>query len=42
MLNVPPTSSQWFLIPQGTGILSVILHQLHYQFRGLDVISQIL
>jgi len=32
---------QWFLIPQGTGILSVILHQLHYQFHGLAIISQI-
>jgi hypothetical protein len=28
-------ASQWFLIPQGTGIISVILHQLHYQFYGL-------
>lgn len=35
-------SSQWFLIPQGTGILAVILHQLHYQFHGLRIISQIL
>ncbi|KAK5139685.1 Plasma membrane sulfite pump involved in sulfite metabolism [Rachicladosporium monterosium] len=34
-------SSQWFLIPQGTGILAVILHNLHYQFRGLNHISQI-
>ncbi|KAK0888113.1 Plasma membrane sulfite pump involved in sulfite metabolism [Friedmanniomyces endolithicus] len=34
-------SSQWFLIPQGTGILAVILHNLHYQFHGLDHISQI-
>ena len=35
-------SSQWFLLPQGTGILSIILHQLDYQFRGLAIISQIL
>ncbi|KAJ9481799.1 hypothetical protein VN97_g11662 [Penicillium thymicola] len=34
-------SSQWFLIPQGTGIIAVILHQLNYQFRGLDIISVI-
>lgn len=34
-------SSQWFLIPQGTGIISVILHQLRYQFDGLSVISKI-
>lgn len=34
-------SSQWFLIPQGTGIIAVILHQLDYQFRGIDVISYI-
>lgn len=33
-------SSQWFLIPQGTGAIAVILHQLPYQFRGLAIISQ--
>lgn len=32
-------SSQWFLVPQGMGILAVILHQLPYQFRGLGIIS---
>lgn len=32
-------SSQWFLIPQGTGIIAVILHQLDYQFTGLPIIS---
>ncbi|KAH7118491.1 voltage-dependent anion channel [Dactylonectria macrodidyma] len=32
-------TTQWFLIPQGTGILSVILHQLDYQFDGLQTIS---
>lgn len=35
-------TSQWFLIPQGTGILTVILHQLHYRFHGLTIISQCL
>ncbi|EPS32720.1 hypothetical protein PDE_07680 [Penicillium oxalicum 114-2] len=35
-------SSQWFLIPQGTGVIAVILHQLDYQFRGLQVISVII
>lgn len=34
-------SSQWFLIPQGTGITAVILHQLNYQFDGLHIISYI-
>lgn len=34
-------TSQWFLIPQGTGIIAVILHQLDYQFTGLHVISYI-
>ncbi|KAK4159955.1 putative malic acid transport protein [Cladorrhinum sp. PSN259] len=34
-------TSQWFLIPQGTGIIAVILHQLDYQFPGLPVISYI-
>lgn len=33
-------SSQWFLIPQGTGAIAIILHQLAYQFRGLAIISQ--
>ncbi|KAK0751295.1 hypothetical protein B0T18DRAFT_485921 [Schizothecium vesticola] len=31
-----------FLVPQGTGILAVILHELDYQFNGLHVISYIL
>ncbi|EEP77843.1 predicted protein [Uncinocarpus reesii 1704] len=35
-------SSQWFLVPQGMGILAVILHQLPYQFRGLGVISKVI
>ncbi|KAI9880621.1 MAG: hypothetical protein M1830_001972 [Pleopsidium flavum] len=34
-------SSQWFLVPQGTGIIAVILHQLDYQFRGLHIIADI-
>ncbi|KAE8146584.1 voltage-dependent anion channel [Aspergillus avenaceus] len=34
-------SSQWFLIPQGSGILAIILHQLDYQFRGLEIISEV-
>ncbi|EHA21021.1 hypothetical protein ASPNIDRAFT_45733 [Aspergillus niger ATCC 1015] len=34
-------SSQWFLLPQGTGVLAVILHQLDYQFKGLRIISVI-
>jgi tellurite resistance protein TehA-like permease len=35
-------SSQWFLIPQGTGIVAIILRQLKYQFHGLETISEIL
>lgn len=34
-------TSRWFLVPQGTGITAVILHQLDYQFKGLHVISYI-
>lgn len=34
-------STQWFLVPQGTGIIAVILHRLDYQFRGLQIISYI-
>src|SRR5436190_21219948 len=34
-------TSQWFLIPQGTGIIAVILHQVDYQFDGLHIISYI-
>lgn len=32
-------SSQWFLIPQGTGIIAVILNRSNYQFNGLKIIS---
>lgn len=34
-------SSQWFLVPQGTGIIALILHQLDYQFKGLHTIAEI-
>ena len=34
-------TSQWFLVPQGTGIIAVVLHQLDYQFHGLNIISYI-
>ncbi|KAF7183746.1 hypothetical protein CNMCM7691_004096 [Aspergillus felis] len=34
-------SPQWFLIPQGTGIISVILHQLHYHFGALRILAKI-
>jgi tellurite resistance protein TehA-like permease len=32
-------TSQWLLIPQGTGIIAVILHDLGFQFDGLGVIA---
>jgi len=32
-------STTWFLVPQGTGIIGVILLRLDYQFHGLAVIS---
>lgn len=35
-------SSQWFLVPQGLGIIAVILHQLYYRFDGLAVISLVI
>lgn len=34
-------TTQWFLLPQGSGIIAVILHQLDYQFDGLIIISEI-
>lgn len=34
-------SSQWFLIPQGTGIIAVILRALDYQFNGLHTLAMI-
>lgn len=35
-------STQWFLVPQGTGIIALILHQLDYQFSGIEVISVVI
>ncbi|EYE95214.1 putative malic acid transport protein [Aspergillus ruber CBS 135680] len=35
-------STQWFLVPQGTGIIALILHQLNYQFSGIEVISVVI
>ncbi|EJT81146.1 malic acid transporter [Gaeumannomyces tritici R3-111a-1] len=34
-------SSQWFLVPQGTGITSIVLFSLESRFDGLDVISYV-
>jgi tellurite resistance protein TehA-like permease len=34
-------SSNWFLIPQGMGLICVLLHQLDYQFKGLMTIAKI-
>ncbi|OHE99902.1 hypothetical protein CORC01_04803 [Colletotrichum orchidophilum] len=34
-------SSQWFLIPQGTGITATVLHQLDYRFHGLTEIAYV-
>ncbi|KAJ5681983.1 C4-dicarboxylate transporter/malic acid transport protein [Penicillium maclennaniae] len=34
-------SSNWFLIPQGTGIICILLHRLDYQFNGLRTIAKI-
>lgn len=34
-------SSRWFLIPQGSGIIALILHQLDYQFPGLHILAKI-
>ncbi|KAF3189560.1 hypothetical protein TWF788_010635 [Orbilia oligospora] len=35
-------SSQWFLVSQGTGVLSLVLRNLNHQFKGLGVISIII
>lgn len=32
-------SSQWFLIPQGTGIMAVLFFQIDYRFRGLVTLA---
>ncbi|KAK5657562.1 hypothetical protein OQA88_3135 [Cercophora sp. LCS_1] len=34
-------TTQWFLVPQGTGIVALVLHQLDYQFAGLRTISYV-
>ena len=31
----------WFSVNMGTGIVSILLHELPYQFRGLGIISNI-
>ncbi|PWN46567.1 hypothetical protein IE53DRAFT_391258 [Violaceomyces palustris] len=36
------TTPSWFAVTMGTGITSILLHQLPYQFHGLDVISNII
>lgn len=33
--------SQWFLIPQGTGIVGLILYRFDYQFNGLHTLAKI-
>lgn len=39
VLNFTPS---WFSVNMGTGITSILLHQLPYQFKGLDIISNII
>ncbi|OQE47359.1 hypothetical protein PENCOP_c001G05558 [Penicillium coprophilum] len=34
-------SSLWFIVPQGTGIIAVILYRLRYQFNGLKTLATI-
>ncbi|KAL4967593.1 putative malic acid transport protein [Aspergillus stella-maris] len=41
LLAVYNFSSAWFLVPQGTSIVAVILHQLHYQFGALPILAKI-
>lgn len=36
---IEDTTTRLFLIAQSTGILAVVLHQLDWQFRGLDIIA---
>lgn len=38
-LNFTPS---WFSVNMGTGISSILLHQLPYQFQGLGIISNVL
>ncbi|KAJ5960125.1 C4-dicarboxylate transporter/malic acid transport protein [Penicillium vulpinum] len=33
--------SLWFIVPQGTGIIAVILYRLNYQFNGLKTLATI-
>ncbi|KAJ5633624.1 C4-dicarboxylate transporter/malic acid transport protein [Penicillium herquei] len=35
-------TSQWLLIPQGTGIVCLVLNRLDYQFNGLKTIAQVI
>lgn len=35
-------SSLWFIVPQRTGIIAVILYRLSYQFNGLTTLATIL
>lgn len=34
-------SSQWFLLPQGTGIIALMLRRLDYKFQGLNILAEI-
>lgn len=34
-------TAQWLLIPQGTGIIAVVLDRLDYQFTGLQILAKI-
>jgi tellurite resistance protein TehA-like permease len=36
------SNGRWFSVPMGTGIVSVLLHTLPYQFDGLQYISTII
>jgi len=40
-LTVIIVNRRWFLMTMGTGIVAILLHQLPYQFRGLQAISLI-
>ncbi|KAN0065569.1 Plasma membrane sulfite pump involved in sulfite metabolism [Thecaphora frezii] len=33
------TTPSWFAVTMGTGITSILLHQLPYQFPGLDIVA---
>lgn len=39
ILNFTPS---WFSVNMGTGIVSILLHELPYQFRGLGIISNVI